>query len=354
MITSAPARWPARGVAALTVAACTVVLASACSASRPHAQPGTRSPTPAATRKPSASPAATRPGTARTPPPPGAIIPRCHTRQLAAAFTGLNGASGGQRGMTLILTNRSAATCYVYGYAGLGLRGSGDRPLPTHLGRVPAPHTRVVLRPGQNAQAMVTWRVSSPTPPDRPEYPQLAAVTPPDEYTYLLQIWPSSEPVNGGDLAIWPFSAAPPGPVPTGTGTIQGAFSPICVTAAGNGSANGTKVVIWACDGRSSQQWTAYSDGTLRINGKCLDTTGHSTKIGATVGLWACDGRPTQQWQIGQVSSNPFGPIQNAGTGNVLTDPGHSTINGTQLWMGPDHGDQSEPWHVSFRHYASF
>jgi DNA-binding CsgD family transcriptional regulator len=38
---------------------------------------------------------------------------------------------------------------------------------------------------------------------------------------------------------------------------------------------NGTAVMAWKCSaGASSQQWTGYSDGTLRINGKCLDVTG--------------------------------------------------------------------------------
>jgi hypothetical protein len=123
------------------------------------------------------------------------------------------------------------------------------------------------------------------------------------------------------------------------------------MTAAGNGSADGTDVVAWTCGRDASQQWTAYSDATLRINGKCLDVTGRSTAAGATVDLWACDGSPSQQWLIGQTSLNTFGGIYNLGSGNVLTDPDGSTVNGTQLVMGPDRGDLSGPWHVSFYHY---
>ena len=61
--------------------------------------------------------------------------------------------------------------------------------------------------------------------------------------------------------------------------------------------------------------------------------------------------RPSQQWLISQVSLNPFGPIGNPASGNVLTDPGSSTVDGTQLLMGPDRGDLSGPWQVSFYHY---
>jgi ricin-type beta-trefoil lectin protein len=123
------------------------------------------------------------------------------------------------------------------------------------------------------------------------------------------------------------------------------------MAVAGNSSANGTKVVVWKCDGGSSQQWAGYSDGTLRIHGKCLDVTGRSTAVAAKVDLWACNGGPSQRWLIGQTSQNPFGPIFGAGSGNALTDPGNSTVNGTQLEMGADNGDLSGPWHVSFHNY---
>jgi hypothetical protein len=254
--------------------------------------------------------------------------------------------------MTLILTNRSHRTCYVYGYEGLGFLDSGDRPLPSHLSRVLVPHARVTLRPSANAQAMLTWRVYADTSPPL-EYPLWAEITPPDDYTHLMARWPS-EPVRGGDIATWPLSAAPPGPVPTGIGTVEEPFNGMCMAAAGNGSAFGTKVVAWKCNGDSSQQWTAYNDDTLRINGKCLDVTGRSTRIGAKVELRTCDGSPSQQWQISQVSYNTFGPITSAGSGNALADPGGSTTNGTQLQMAKYNGDETmQPWHVSFYHYMS-
>ncbi len=38
---------------------------------------------------------------------------------------------------------------------------------------------------------------------------------------------------------------------------------------------DGIAVAAWKCSpGASTQQWTGYSDGTLRLNGKCLDVTG--------------------------------------------------------------------------------
>ena len=253
--------------------------------------------------------------------------------------------------MTLVLTNHSRRGWYLYGYVGLGLLGGHltfPGPLPTHVTWVSAPHRPVRLHPGGNAQALLTWHDST-LAGGWLEYPQRVEITPPDAYQYLTGMWPKV-PVNSGQIAVWPLRPAPAGPVATGTGTVRSPFNGMCVTAAGHGSADGTEVVAWKCGRDASQQWTAYSDGTLRINGKCLDVTGHSTATGATVGLWACDASPSQQWQISQTSLNPFGSIGNPASGNVLTDPDGSTVNGTQLVMGPDGGDLSGPWHVSFYH----
>jgi hypothetical protein len=303
--------------------------------------------------RPAAPGAAPAPVTTGTQLPSAGGLPRCRTGQLSPAFTGLNAAMGGAQGMTLILTNHSSRSCYLYGYVGLGLLGGHltfPGPLPTHVTWISAPHRLVRLHPGGNAQALLTWHDST-LAGGWLEYPQQVEITPPDAYRHLIGMWPKV-PVNSGQIAVWPLRPAPAGPVATGTGTVRNPFNGMCMTSAGNGSADGTEVVAWKCGRDASQQWTAYSDATLRLNGKCLDVTGHSTAAGATVDLGACDGSPSQQWLISQVSLNPFGPISNRGSGNVLTDPGGSTVNGTQLLMGSDHGDLSGPWQVSFYHYV--
>jgi hypothetical protein len=62
---------------------------------------------------------------------------------------------------------------------------------------------------------------------------------------------------------------------PIGSGTVTYHFNGKCMDDNHGSSANGTKVQIWTCNGHArSQKWTGYSDGTLRINGKCLDVTG--------------------------------------------------------------------------------
>jgi hypothetical protein len=344
-------RRPLRDGLAALLGCCCVALVPACSGGAAQHAPGTAPARPAsavsvATAGPPV-PATPQRGPG-TPALPKRSFPRCRTSQLAAAFTGLNAASGGERGMTLILANHSARACFVYGYARfelLGASGAFPGPLPTHVTRVHAPHSVVILRPGQNAQALVTWN-ASPMAPGSLEHPQRVQITPPGAHAYLMGMWPQ-EPVSGGYLGVWPLRPAPPGPVPTGTGTVQGAFNGMCMTAAQDSA----DVVAWTCDGDSSQQWTAYSDDTLRIGDRCLDVAGGSTDTGATAVLQECDGSASQRWQISQVSLNPFGPITGLASGNVLTDPGASTVNGTKLELTAGQGDQSPPWHVSFYHY---
>ena len=124
-----------RSAAALAAAACLVVLAAGCGSHGNAPGAGvTRSPGASTTASPATSartPAATAP--AATAPGGQASAPRCHTSQLSTAFTGLNAAMGGQRGMTLILTNHSGATCSVYGYPGLAFFTGGGVPMATHL-----------------------------------------------------------------------------------------------------------------------------------------------------------------------------------------------------------------------------
>ena len=116
----------ARSATVLAVAACLAVLAAGCASHGTTPGPGaTRSPGSSATAAPSAAASTlVTPAPVTTAPAGQGSVPRCHTTQLSMAFTGLNAASGGQRGMTLILTNHSGTTCHVYGYPGLAFIGN--------------------------------------------------------------------------------------------------------------------------------------------------------------------------------------------------------------------------------------
>ena len=78
----------------------------------------------------------------------------------------------------------------------------------------------------------------------------------------------------------------------------------------------------------------------------------HRPEAGAKVKAAACTGAATQKWVIGQVSANDFGRHRQHRHRQRPDRPRGSTINGTQLVMGPNRGDLSYPWRVSYHHYA--
>ena len=70
------------------------------------------------------------------------------------------------------------------------------------------------------------------------------------------------------------------------------------VTAAG--TANGTQVQLYDCNGTAAQQWTHQSNGEL-VNagsGKCLDATGPSSADGTRLQIWTCADSANQQWTL--------------------------------------------------------
>ncbi|QNP75212.1 RICIN domain-containing protein [Streptomyces roseirectus] len=75
-------------------------------------------------------------------------------------------------------------------------------------------------------------------------------------------------------------------------------FGDKCLDAYEQGTANGTRVITWSCNGQNNQKWTAASDGTLRNvhSGLCLDTDRSGTAEGTPLVLWTCDGRTSQKW----------------------------------------------------------
>ncbi|MEY9962000.1 hypothetical protein ABIA33_000021 [Streptacidiphilus sp. MAP12-16] len=74
-----------------------------------------------------------------------------------------------------------------------------------------------------------------------------------------------------------------------------------CLAAAGDGTTAGTKLILWSCNGKSSQQWWFRLDGSIinRSNGLAIDVGGWATANGSPVQLWTALGNATQRWSRG-------------------------------------------------------
>ncbi|WP_345033252.1 ricin-type beta-trefoil lectin domain protein [Kutzneria kofuensis] len=102
----------------------------------------------------------------------------------------------------------------------------------------------------------------------------------------------------------------------------------------------GAQVVISDCDGSAAQTWTVRN-GTLVNSGQCMDVTGQGTANGTLVELWECNGGSNQQWT--QASD---GSLRSAQSGKCLDDPGFSTTNGTQLEIWDCNGGSNQRWQL--------
>ena len=75
-------------------------------------------------------------------------------------------------------------------------------------------------------------------------------------------------------------SATPSGPIVAGDDTAD------CADANGGSGANGTKVQMWPCNGKApARRPGPWSNGTVQINGACLDITGATQQRHADRGM---------------------------------------------------------------------
>jgi hypothetical protein len=106
---------------------------------------------------------------------------------------------------------------------------------------------------------------------------------------------------------------------------VNGTGSDRCLDATDH-STNGTRPVLWTCNGQWWQKWSKNADNTIRINGKCLEAFGGGTQYGTPVALWDCNGGTNQKWLIVD-----DGRLVNSRSGTCLTPVGNASGNGTQL-----------------------
>jgi hypothetical protein len=126
---------------------------------------------------------------------------------------------------------------------------------------------------------------------------------------------------------------------PARTGQITSGFAGKCLAAKGNGSANGTPVVIDPCGAAGSGQTWTVSGTMLQINGKCLDVNGRGTANGVLVQLWTCNGGTNQQWNVGANSS-----LVGTGSGKCLDSDG--SADGTQQEIWTCNGGTNQIWRL--------
>src|SRR5260221_384076 len=80
-----------------------------------------------------------------------------------------------------------------------------------------------------------------------------------------------------------------------------------CLDVAGGGSADGTNVQLWTCNGTGAQLWQpvattlvggTYALGTLGGSSSCVDIWGGGTADGTNIDEWQCSGLWNQAFRV--------------------------------------------------------
>ncbi len=125
-----------------------------------------------------------------------------------------------------------------------------------------------------------------------------------------------------------------------GAGQITG-IGGKCLDVSNGGTANGTKIQLWTCNGTASQRWSRVGN-TFQALGKCLDVDNAGTVNGTKVQLWNCNGTGAQVWQ-----PQPNGSILNPQSGKVLDAQGVSSADGTQIHIWDYVGGANQHWTIT-------
>ncbi|WP_328581038.1 RICIN domain-containing protein [Streptomyces sp. NBC_00370] len=125
--------------------------------------------------------------------------------------------------------------------------------------------------------------------------------------------------------------------VPTGWVTVVNKGSGKCVDAAAAGTANGTVVQQYACNGTTAQNWTLtaaangrYQVGNRNATSAVWDVKDVSVADSAPIQLWTYSNGDNQQWQAVAEADGSYHFV-NGHSGKCLDVPAASTADGVQL-----------------------
>ncbi|WP_406351117.1 ThuA domain-containing protein [Streptomyces sp. NBC_01635] len=122
------------------------------------------------------------------------------------------------------------------------------------------------------------------------------------------------------------------------SGSVKGVNGK-CLDVDGGGSADGTKVQLWTCNGSGAQTWTLAGDGTFRALGKCLDVSGGASADGTKVQLWTCNGTGAQKW-----APQSDGTVRNPQSARCLDASGGTWNDGTPVHLWTCHTGPNQKW----------
>src|SRR6266851_3759191 len=132
-------------------------------------------------------------------------------------------------------------------------------------------------------------------------------------------------------------NSTPPGTA-TATGLVTG-INGLCLANQNSLNVASNPIGVSGCNGSAGQQWSPYTDGTLRTQGGCLDVTSAGKTSGTTVDWYPCNASAAQGW-----THQSNGEEVNPNSGLCLTDPGGNT--GSRLDIETCTGSAQQLWNL--------
>jgi hypothetical protein len=115
-----------------------------------------------------------------------------------------------------------------------------------------------------------------------------------------------------------------------GNVTLVNTNSNKCVDVSGSGTADGTNVQLWTCNGTGAQSFSVHDAGNGNVtlvntnSNKCVDVSASGTADGTNVQLWTCNGTNAQSWKPTPASTPPPPPPSGGGLFAPYADLGNA------------------------------
>jgi hypothetical protein len=127
------------------------------------------------------------------------------------------------------------------------------------------------------------------------------------------------------------------------TGTTIAGPGGKCVDVSGDDTgSNGTAVQLWDCQTSSADQHWTWTGTALTTIGRCLDVTSGGTANGSLLQLYDCNGTGAQQW-----TQQANGSLKNPQSGRCVDSPAGATANGTRLQIYDCNGTGAQTFTVT-------
>jgi hypothetical protein len=122
-----------------------------------------------------------------------------------------------------------------------------------------------------------------------------------------------------------------------------------CLDVNHSGSADGTRLQEWTCNGTGAQSFRVEDagGGSYRFvnpqSGKCVDVSGSGTADGTVVQLWTCNGTGAQSFRIESVA-NGYDRLVNTNSSKCVDVTGGASASGTAIELWTCNGTSAQAW----------